>query len=90
MSYRVIVGHEAKKTIGKLDRTTAGRIRDQLIKLAESSLDARISNQLKMAPERRYARVGDWRIIYEVNENQSIVEVSAIQHRSRVYKGIKK
>ena len=90
MTYQVIVGREAKMKIEKLDRSIAERIRGQLRKLAASPFDPRISNQLKTAPERRYTRVGDWRIVYEVNETQSVIEVSTIQHRSRVYKEIKK
>lgn len=89
MSYLVIVGHEAKKRIEKLDKIIAGRIRDQLIKLSANPFDPRISNQLKTAPERRYTRVGDWRIVYEINESQNLIEVSIIQHRSRVYQELK-
>lgn len=66
MSYQVLVGHEAEKTIVKLDRTLAGRIRDQIRKIAANPFDPRISNQLKMTPEKRYSRVGDWRILYQV------------------------
>lgn len=90
MSYQVIVGHEAEKSIKKLDKIMAGRIRSQLIKLASNPFDPRLSTQLKTSPERRYTRVGDWRIVYEVNESQSVIAVSTIQHRSRVYKEIKK
>jgi len=90
MSYHVLVGHEAEKTIVKLDRTTAGRIRDQISKVAANPFDPRISNQLKMTPEKRYSRVSDWRIVYEVNETQKVIDVSAVQHRSRVYKELKK
>jgi mRNA-degrading endonuclease RelE of RelBE toxin-antitoxin system len=39
-----------------------------------------------MAPEQRYSRVGDWRIIYEVDAQSEVMNVAAIQHRSRVYK----
>ena len=90
MSYRVLVGHEAEKTLVKLDRITAGRIRDQIRRIAANPVDPRISHQLKMTPEKRYSRVGDWRIVYEVNETQKVIDVSAIQHRSRVYKELKK
>jgi mRNA interferase RelE/StbE len=90
MSYQVLVGHEAEKAIVKLDRTTAGRIRDQMRKIAANPFDPRISNQLKMASGRRYSRVGHWRIVYEINEGQKVINVSAIQHRSRVYKEMKK
>jgi len=41
-------------------------------------------------PNRRYSRVGDWRIIFQIIEEQKVIEVSTIQHRSRVYKDLKK
>ncbi|MBM4301420.1 MAG: type II toxin-antitoxin system RelE/ParE family toxin [Deltaproteobacteria bacterium] len=90
MSYQVLVGHEAEKTIVRLDKTTARRIRDQIRKIAANPFDPRISNQLKMTPEKRYSRVGDWRLVYEVNETQKVIDISAVQHRSRIYKGLKK
>jgi mRNA interferase RelE/StbE len=90
MSYQVLVGHEAEKTIVKLDRTTARRVRDQIRKIAANPFDPRISHQLKMTPEKRYSRVGDWRLVYEVHETQKVIDVSTVQHRSRVYKGLKK
>ena len=90
MSYQVLVGREARKTIEKLDRTMAGRIRDQLRNLAANPFNPRISNQLIMTPEKRYSRVGDWRIVYKVNETQKVIDVSAVQHRSRVSKELKK
>lgn len=31
-------------------------------------------------------RVGDWRIIYEVNENKKVVIVHAVDIRDRIYK----
>jgi mRNA-degrading endonuclease RelE of RelBE toxin-antitoxin system len=38
-----------------------------------------------MAQGRRVARVGDWRIIYRVDESERIVFVMAIDHRSKIY-----
>ena len=83
MSYQVLAGHEAEKTIVKLDRTTARRIRDRIRKIAANPFDPGISNQLIMSPEKRYSRVGDWRLVYEVNQSQKVINVSAVQHRSR-------
>ena len=60
------------------------------IRGAANPFDPRISNQLKMTPEKRYSRVGDWRLVYEVNETQKVIDASAVQHRSRVYKVLKK
>jgi len=49
-------------------------------------LDKRISNEVKMNPERRYAKVGDWRIMYRIVEEGRIVFITAIQHRSKAYR----
>ena len=52
-------------------------------------LDAPGSNNIKMltgefAGKRRY-RVGDWRVIYTVDNEHSAVIVLTIAHRSEVY-----
>jgi len=88
MSYEVKVGPQAKKELARLDRTLARRIRDRLRELVVNPFDPRLSKQLEMAPERRYSRVGDWRLIFAVNEAEKTLEVAAIQHRSRVYKKV--
>jgi mRNA-degrading endonuclease RelE of RelBE toxin-antitoxin system len=36
-------------------------------------------------PGARYARVGDWRIIFRVNEAEGILDIVAIRPRSRAY-----
>jgi len=58
----------------------------RLDQLAENPLDKRISNEVKMNPERRYAKVGDWRIMYRIVEEGRIVFITAIQHRSKAYR----
>lgn len=90
MSYQVHVGHKAKKVLEHLDRNLAARIRDRLRQLALNPYDNRLSKQLEMAPERRSARVGDWRIVYQVHESEKILEVSSIKHRRRVYQDLLK
>jgi mRNA-degrading endonuclease RelE of RelBE toxin-antitoxin system len=43
-----------------------------------------------MVPGQRYFRAGDWRILFEVRESEKTVVIVTIQHRSRVYKDLKK
>jgi len=64
MSYDVKVGHQAKKELASLQRTLARRLRDRLRELAANPYDSRLSRQLEMDPEKRYSRVGNWRIIF--------------------------
>jgi len=61
-----------------------------LRELAENPLDPRLSRQMATDPNRRYSRVGDWRIVLQVIEAQKVIEVSTIHHRSRVYRELKK
>jgi mRNA interferase RelE/StbE len=88
MSYDVKVGPQAKKELARLERTLARRIRDRLRELAANPYDPRLSRQLEMDPEKRYSRVGNWRIIFAVNEAEQVLEAAAVQHRSKVYKKI--
>jgi mRNA interferase RelE/StbE len=90
MTYEIYLGHQAKKEMAKIDRSLARRLRDRLRELAVNPLDPRLSRQMETDPNRRYSRVGDWRIVFQVIEEQKVIEVSTIQHRSRVYKELKK
>jgi mRNA-degrading endonuclease RelE of RelBE toxin-antitoxin system len=45
--------------------------------------------KLETAPEKRYSRVGDWRIVYEIEADRQRPVVITIQHRSKVYKEVK-
>lgn len=86
MSFGLEVSHRADKMLGRLDRKTATRIRDKIDQLAVDPYNPRISDELEMIEGQRYARVGDWRVIYEVREADRTVFIVTVQHRSRVYK----
>jgi mRNA interferase RelE/StbE len=90
MKYTVSLSKEATKELDRLDRKTEKRIQDRLEELASAPYSDRLSNELIMSPGRRYSRVGNWRILYQVIDSQKVIDVSAVQHRSRVYKGLKK
>ena len=85
MSYGLSISRQAKKEIKNLDTPTIKRIEDRFRQLADNPFDPRISKPIKMSPGRRTSRVGDWRIIYEVNESDTIVEVVSIWHRGKAY-----
>jgi len=78
------------RELERLDRKTEKRVQSRLDELAANPLDPRISNKLETAEGKRYSRVGDWRIVYEIKESEQTLFVITIQHRSRVYKELKK
>lgn len=86
MTYRVHIFPAAQKTLKKLDRTLSGRIVKRLEELALDPFNPRISRQKETDLESRYSRVGDWRIIYQVDQVQQIINVTAIRPRSSAYK----
>jgi mRNA interferase RelE/StbE len=90
MSYAIRVSRQADKAFERLGRTIAPRIRDRIAQLAVNPFDSRLSKELEMVKGQRYSRVGDWRIIYEVRENDGIMFIVTIQHRSKVYRDLKK
>ena len=84
MNYTIEISRPAVKILDSLDRTTESRIRERLKDLIHNPVDPRLSNQLETAKDKRYSRVGDWRIIYRI-EGKKILVV-AIRHRREVYK----
>ena len=86
MSFRVEFSHQAAKELKRLDRTTIKRIEARIDELAQDPFNPRISQQKETDPESRKSRVGDWRIIYQVEEGQQIINIAAIRPRSRAYR----
>ena len=78
------------KILDRLDRKIEKRIQGRLEELAAHPSDPRISNKLETVAGKRYSRVGDWRIVYEIVEDSGTLLVVTIQHRSRVYQEVKK
>ena len=90
MSYATVLSDKAIRELDRLDRKIEQRVQSRLDELAVNPLDPRIYNKLEMAEGKRYSRVGDWRIVYEIRERENILLVITIQHRSLVYKELKK
>lgn len=86
MSYRVEVHHQAAKELKRLDRTTIRRIEAKIAELAQDPFNSRFSRQMETDPGVRYFRVGDWRIIYRVNETERTLDIMAVRPRSSAYK----
>jgi mRNA interferase RelE/StbE len=85
VSYRVQLFRQPEKEMDRLDRVAERRIRDRLKELALAPYDDRLSKPVRMTTERRSSRVGDWRIIYRVDDRDPVIFVMAIQHRSKAY-----
>jgi mRNA interferase RelE/StbE len=84
--YIVELTSEAERELNRLDRTAERRIRERLKDLAPDPYSPRLSKPLKMFPGTRSARVGDWRVLYEISEPKRLMRVTAVRPRREAYR----
>ncbi|MDQ0960250.1 mRNA interferase RelE/StbE [Streptomyces sp. B4I13] len=82
--YRTVFRAEAQAELRKVPRDMALRI---LAKLAELENDPMGFNTTALVsqPDRRRLRVGDYRVIYAIDNGELVVWVVHVGHRSTVY-----
>jgi mRNA interferase RelE/StbE len=87
MSYRVEFSEKAKKDLKKLDRFTQKMILTWIRKNLEGCENPRQHGKgltANHSGEWRY-RVGDYRIIAEIQDSRIIILVLSVGHRSTIY-----
>ena len=88
MKYKVVFTDEARKQIKKLDKHIASLIIGWIEKTLEGCEYPRIHGKgltANRSGEWRY-RIGDYRIICEILDNEIIILVLDIGHRKNIYK----
>jgi mRNA interferase RelE/StbE len=84
--YKISYTTQAAKALLKMPRNTAKLIREKLAQIANDPF-ASIPNVKKLQGRPGYRlRVGDWRVIYEVNQGQVVIMVIKIAPRGEVYR----
>jgi mRNA interferase RelE/StbE len=85
LSYRIAVGRSAEKSLRRrVPPREAERIRQAIDNLAE---DPRPQGSRKLrGKEGRRIRVGEYRVIYDVDEDQRAVMILQVGHRRDVYR----
>jgi mRNA-degrading endonuclease RelE of RelBE toxin-antitoxin system len=86
MSYTLRFDKAFLKILKSLDRVTIRRIHQRLPELAQDPFNSRISGQVEMGEGERKSRVGDWRIFYEVNDVNRVIDILAVRPRQMAYK----
>jgi len=85
MTYAISYAPSAAKAIRKLDRPTARRLLEAIGALAG---DPRPSGciQLKGGDGELRIRVGDYRVVYDVQDEELVVLALRVGHRREVYR----
>ena len=83
MPYQVIITESAQKSLRKLDKNIRDNIFNKLESLKENPhigkpLSANLSGFWSL-------RVGDYRVIYQIKNNELVILVIGIGHRKNVY-----
>ena len=85
MPYSVEVDKDAAKYIKSLDAPTRRRFKEKLDDIKKDPFDSTYSKQLKNREERT-ARIGDYRMLFEVDVKEQIIYVVHAAPRGQVYK----
>ena len=84
MDYAIYILRRAQRELAKLPRGIYERIRDSIRSLAQNP---RPPGCIKLKGREGWRiRVGDYRLIYEIDDRQQIVTVLHIGHRRDVYR----
>lgn len=84
MPYRVEITTSAERDLKRLPKPVAQRIGRRLLALADQPRPRGVK-KLKPSPFYRL-RVGDYRVIYEVDDKAQQVRILRIRHRREVYR----
>ena len=83
MSWNVLWSGKAKKQLSKMDKKTARRIRDAVLDCADDPFSA----VTRLTSSRFYKlRVGDYKVILDLQQGVLIIFVIETDLRKRVYK----
>ena len=86
MRYRVILEEAAQRDFKHLDPLTARRVRKKLLLLETNPRPVGVRKLKDVRPPRYRLRVGDWRILYTVDDRAREVRVYRIKHRREIYR----
>jgi len=83
--YKITFSKNADKALRRMPRDLALNIAHKIRQLAESPHAMRNVKKLTNHPGYRL-RVGDWRVVYTVNDNELLIHVIKVKTRGEAYK----
>jgi mRNA interferase RelE/StbE len=87
VKYRVEVKRTAAKALAKIPKPDQNRIIEKIDSLAEN-VPSPATTKMKGDNPFHKIRIGDYRIIYEIQDDVLVILILKIGHRKDVYKNI--
>ncbi len=82
--YSIEIKRSAQKELDGLDDAVFNRVDGKILALAEDPRPPG-SKKLQGYKDLWRIRIGDWRIVYVINDHTKVVSVTRVAHRSEVY-----
>jgi len=92
MTYKIEFSSRAArdfKKLAKTNRAMAIKIKDAIAELAEEPRPRGVETLTGTNPSLQRIRVGDFRVIYEIKENELLVWVVRLGDRKEIYRFLK-
>jgi len=83
--YEIIIERNAEKELNELNNPIFDRIADSILSLSEIQRPEGCRKLKGLANDWRI-RVGDYRIIYEIDDKEKLIKIMKVRHRKDVYK----
>jgi len=85
--YHLRLDRKAQKDMDRLRSDLWSRVRDAILSLRD---DPKPQGSLKLhgVVDAYRLKVGDYRIVYEVDDASQVVTIRRVKHRSEVYRGL--
>lgn len=84
-SYKLSIGHRAAKELSTLPAVVAQRVDAAILGLS-SDPRPHGAKKLKGGLQLWRIRVGDYRVVYSIDDDQAVVDVIGVPHRSKAYR----
>jgi mRNA interferase RelE/StbE len=83
-NYSVVIKSSAQKELDALDDAVFSRIDRRILALAENPRPAGCK-KLKGYKDQWRIRIGNWRVVYFIDDSAKRVSISRVAHRREVY-----
>lgn len=86
MAYKLLIRKQAQKTLKSLSRPDRNRITEKIVMLGENPDDATLDVKPLEGEIYYRLRVGQWRIIFDRQDDVKIIAIEKIKPRGDAYK----